>query len=434
MALKVSPDEIEQWLKNGIDKTLQGGPMDAKTPEEHVEQIETISNDVKQSDLTMANTYDYEALAQKFKSDAATVQATIEKMEAELRADMPGESDKMYRHFVMHDLGKNMSSGSSMDFMKDKGDQFDGIVLAVSRAKDLNDYPKRLAWKAYAEDANLAISSGKIRIEKLADGTVKKIPLESERTLKDGSPNPKFGQPIEYRRAREILMILMESRLHVKDPSDDSKTIIKTVPGNGELVLVRADVDNVNIGQQSTFIGSMTSNVKGKPYTSVIRGWKDGYEESGAYGNTWALADKLYETYFTEIRKKDAAGVATSENVKKLTLEQINALPSFGYFVTRGSVQGITKSDDGTKVYLSINDDDANRVRASTSYEPLIAVVDELSEHDDVIVIGERASFKTEEGEWATYNILMGVVKNASGSEYADAYKRYAEIRKQKKA
>jgi hypothetical protein len=158
MALKVSPDEIEQWLKNGINKTLQGesnGGKDASAPEEHDEQIETIlenAEKVKRDELIMANAYDYEALAQKFKSDAETVKTTIEKMEAEFRADMPGESDKVYKHFVMHDLGKNLSSGSSMDFMKDKADQFDGIILAVSRAKDLNDYPKRLAWKAYAED------------------------------------------------------------------------------------------------------------------------------------------------------------------------------------------------------------------------------------------------------------------------------------------
>jgi hypothetical protein len=271
-----------------------------------------------------------------------------------------------------------------------------------------------------------------IKIEKDADGNIKKIPLESDRLLKNGETNSKFGQPIEYRRAREMLMALFESRIHVKDPSDDSKTIIKTIPGNGEIVLVRADVDGVSIGKQSTVLGKKSDNVKGKPYTAVIRGWKDGYEEAGDYNNTWALADKLYESFFTEIRVKDADGVSTPSTLKKMTLDQVATLPSFGYFVTRGYIQSVTKSDDGVKVFLAINDDDGNRVRASTSYEPVVNAVEEFVDGDDVIVICERSSFKNESGEWANYNILMGAIKNETGSEVADAFKRYAAMKKNK--
>lgn len=433
MALNVSPDEIEQWLKDGINKTLKEQNFGdvAPSPEELDVSNETIEK-VIESDLTMANTYDYAALAAKFKSDEETVKNVIEKLEAEFRADLPGESDKTYKHFVMHDLGKNLSSGNPLDFAKEKADQFDGIVLAVSRAKDLNDYPKRLAWKAYAEDANLAIESGKIRIEKLEDGTVKKIPLESERTLPNGEANPKFGQPIEYRRAREMFMILTESRLHLKDPNNEGSTITKVVPGNSEIVLVRADLDGVKIGQKSTIYGKKTDGIKNKPYISTIRGWKDGYEENGAYGNVWALADKFYETFFTETRKKMEDGSSVVENIKKMTLDQVANLPSFGYYTTRGDVQTITKSDDGAKVFLTINDTDGNRVRLSTNYEPLIEAVDELSVGDDVIVVGERSSFKSDDGNWANYNILMGAFKNPGENEFADAYKRLQEKRKQK--
>ena len=410
MSLEVTPDEIEQWLSNGIKKTLQ-------TASEKHEPEQT--DDKRNVTSKMTATYNFEALAEKFKTDAATIQATIEKMEAEFRADIPGESDEMYKHFVMHDLGKSLSGGD----MKAKADEFNGVIVAVSRAKDLNDYPKRLAWKAYAENAKDAVKSGLIEEVKDESGkVVKKIPLETRETLQNGDPNPNFGKPIEYKRAREMIMMLVGNQ----------KIDGVEVPGNGEIVLVRANLDNVSIGCKSTIYGKKSA-ASNKPYTSVVRGWSDFYDENGTYSNSWSVASKIYENYYFESRVKDDLGNVTATKIKKLTIDQIASLPSFGIFVTKGNVQTIKTSEDGTKVYLSINDDDGNAVRASTSYEPLMNTVEDLCEGDEVILIAERSSFKDEkEDKWINYNILMGAIKNPAENDLADGLKRLAEIRKKK--
>jgi len=407
--LEVTPDEIEQWLKAGISKTLIA-------PEEH--EPEPI---IEEKLMRTMSNYDFKALAKTYKSDEATIQATIEKMEAEFRADIPGETDAMYQKFVMHDLGKSMSGGD----MKAKADEFNGVILAVSRAKDLNDYPKRLCWKEYKNSPKDAVKNGFIKEEFDDQGNVvKKIPLETTELLPSGEKNPKYGLPIEYRRAREMIMVLLGNQ----------KIDGMEVPGNGEIVLVRANLDNVGIGCKSTIYGKKSALVTGKPYTSVVRGWSDFYDENGTYSNAWNVADKVYENYFTEVRTKDEAGEVTATKIKKLTIEQVAALPSFGVFVTRGNVQSIKGNEDGTKMYLAIDDGKGNAVRASTSYEPLMAVVENLCEGDEVIFIAERASFKDEtKGEWINYNLLMGVIKNPAENDLADGLKRLAEVRKNKK-
>ncbi len=439
MSLKFTPDEIEQWISRGIKKTLHPDPVGASPTEqptdEHFmnpqdfpdensyeealrefnEEFQNTNN--KHSDL-MSSKYDFAALAEKFHSDEETIKTTIEKMEAEFRADIPGESDEMYKQFVMHDLGKTMSAGSA----KDKADEFNGVIVAVSRAKDLNDYPKRLCWKEYANDPKAAVKSGYIKEEFDDKGNVvKKIPLETKETLPNGEPNPNFGKPIEYKRAREMIMVLLGSQ----------KIDGVEVSGNGEIVLVRANLDNVKVGQKSTVYGKKSA-AQNKPYTSVVRGWADFYEESGPYSNAWSVAEKVYDNFYFEGRSKDELGNVTVNKIKKIALSQIADLPSFGYFVTKGYVQSIKKNDDGTKVYLAINDDDGNSVRASTNYEPLVDAVDDLCDGDEVIFVGERSSFKNDEGVWTNYNILMGVVKNPKESDLSAGLKRLAEARAKK--
>lgn len=416
MALEVTPDEIEQWLVKGITKTINS------QRNEPFAQPDEQSNDeskAQQINSDYMDNYDFAALAQKFKSDEDTIRTTIEKMEEEFRADLPGETDAMYKKFVMHDLFKTLNTGSG----KEKADEFNGVVIAVSRKKDLNDYAKRLCWKEYAKNAKDAVKAG--YIEEVFDENgkvIKKIPLDTTETI-NNEPNPNFGKPLEYRPSREMIMVLLGNQ----------KIEGVEVPGNGEVVLVRANFDNVGVGQKSTVYGKK-SPAQNKPYTSVVRGWSDYYEENGAYNNSWSVAEKVYNNYYTETRTKDEMGEITVNKIKQIPISQINALPSFGYFITKGNVQSVKFNDDVTKAYLAIEDGDGNSIRGSTNYEPLISDIENLCEGDEVIFIAERSSFKNDKDEWVNYNILMGTIKNPGKNDLAEGIKRLNEVRAAKKA
>lgn len=398
MSLVVDTDEIEQWIKKGIDKTIHPEEIIDSPPEDH---DESVKQNVNSSELTMPN-YNYQEFAEKFKSDVETVKEAITVLDKEIRALMPKESEEVYEFLVKQEIGSRLVKSSPLDFAKENADEFNGVILAVSKVRDLNDYPKRQAWKLLRENEALAISSGKIRLEKDDNGVTRKIPIDMEPNLKDGSPNPNYKQPIPYKRAREMFMIMNNTN---------------------DLVFVRMDIDDAKIGQKSTIYGKKSA-VQGKPYKSVVRGWHGAYEEGGAYNNTWQLAEQLYDTFYSESKLKTADGKESVIKHQKVTLGEVPNLPSYGYYVLRGYVDSVSANDDGTKNYLTISDDDGNKVRSSTNYVPVMSDIDNLASGDEVIIVIERNSFKNDEGQYVPYNVLMGVIKNNAGNTYSDAMKR----------
>jgi hypothetical protein len=407
LSLIVDAIEIEQWIKKGLEKTLHTEGFPSITPEDHDESLkQKVKQNVNSSELTMTS-YNYKEIAEKYKSDAETVKEAIAALEKEIRSLSPKESDEVYQFLVMQGIGNKLMKSSPLDFAKENAEEFNGVILAVSKVRDLNDYPKRQAWKLLRENQQLALSSGKIRLEKDDNGVERKIPIDMEPTLRDGSANPNYKQPIPYKRARELFMILNDT---------------------GELALVRMDIDNVNIGQKSTIYGKKSA-VKDKPYKSVIRGWHGAYEESGAYNTAWQLAEKLYDSFYTETKFKDENGNYSTVVHQKITAADVANLPSYGYYVTRGYVDGISQNNDGTKTYLTVSDDDGNKVRSSTGYESIMADIDNLANGDEVIIVIERNSFKNNEGQYVPYNVLMGVTKNNAGNTFSDALKRLNSLR-----
>lgn len=434
MSLKIQEDEIAQWIKNGINKTLGISEEVVKhsetkdidfTPEDRdesydrdldmfevsevseslgsseVNETHSIIRDVNQNNLTMSD-YNYLELAEKYKSDVDTVREAVSALEAEIKAALPNESEEVYKFLVLQDIGGKFSKSDPLQFAKENADEFNGIIIAISNPRDLNDYQKRQSWKAFNDNPK----SGTVRLEKDDNGVERKIALDMEEKLRDGSPNPNYGKPIPYKRARELFVVL----------------------DNGEFALVRMDVDTAKIGQKSTIYGKKSA-ATGKPYKSVIRGWHGGYEEAGVYNNTWTLAEKLYDTYTVETKGKDADGNYATKKHNKVSLGEVGNLPSYGYYMLRGYVDTTKDSEDGTKIYLTISDDAGNKVKSSCKYAPVMLDVDDLAGGDEVIITIERRSFRNDSGDYVAYNTLMGVVKNSAKSPYSDAMKRLREKR-----
>ncbi len=100
------------------------------------------------------------------------------------------------------------------------------------------------------------------------------------------------------------------------------------------------------------------------------------------------------------------------------------------FFVVRGYIGRVDSAPDGKSPYITVKSEMGDFIKLSTSYEPVVAVLDDLGEGDEVIVLGEKKSFKTDAGDYKNYNALMGVFKNNKTTKTSDALKRYNELMK----
>lgn len=390
----MTSEEIASWINQGLQKL--------NTPEgsEHGDRM-----------------YDYEKLAEKFRSDPDSMKTTIDNLEAEFKADLPDEPDKTIRALVMRELVNLNAMVSPEEYLKKNADQFDGVILGVSNKKDLNYPEKKMAWNAYKKDPEKAIADGKVRIEIGEDGKEKQIALISKKKFQSGKDNPDFGEPIPYAPGREMFMVLMESTIGGM-----------VTDGNEQICLVRADYDDVNVGQISTIRGKSTQ-VANKLHTAVIRGWENGYSEAGSYKKAWDLANRFYEKFYVDVRS-GTDGDWKTDRVTKMTLDQVRAMPGFGFFCTKANVQKVELTSDKEiqKLYLNL-ESDGTTVTLSTKYSPLFTLADDLSSGDEVIVTGERFSYKKDDGTWVKANTLMGAIRNPEGGGLSDALKKLEEIR-----
>lgn len=372
--MKVSAEEIMQWLN----------PPSEDTSIASVRTVSPMTVDVKQ-------------VSKDFNVTEEVAKVALDELYTTVKKLLPGESDDVYDYVVMQKIGekfKTATSGGGLEYAKEKGaKEFNVVVLGISKAKDQNEFNKRKCWTAFKEDPNAALTAGLVTLS----AEKKPIPMDNKRTFDNGEANPNFGKPIAYKRSVDMIVSM-----------------------DGDIYLARGDVDGVHVGYKTTFYGgvTMTSKDKPMPYKGVIKVWKNAVEEDGAYPNTWKVAEKLADTdYFKE-------------------LHEVRELPSWGMFATKGYVQRIDVQDVNAKdgstykkgaVFVS-GSDDLKGIKFSTSYGPTVEYLNDASkvdEGDEVIVLGERQSFKNDKGEYIPYNVLIGIIKNDSGSnKFADALKK----------
>lgn len=405
MSLKVTVDDIKAWLNPSELKSTD----DESSVENLIDGVESPVESTSNSNvMPMAIEFDYAKIAEQYNVSADDVKEKVTELLNKVKELLPDESDDVYHFVVMQKIGEKFigPAKSGIEYAKEKAEEFGVVILGISQVRDLNEYQKRMAWKAYREDPNAALAQKLVKKTKRENGTDSIVPLDNKREFDNGDPNPNYGNPIEFKGAREMISMV-----------------------DGDIYLCRGDIgiDHKNwetgeitkasvypaIGMKSTVWGGKTA-VKDKPYKAVIKVWKGAYEDDGSpYKNTWDLAEKLCKSDYY------------------VPLEEVNELPSYGIYVTRGYVKGEVTPNDKGKVYVAINNEnDARGIRLSTSYEPIVATTKGLSDGDEVIIIGERGSFKSDETNaegkpvYKAYNMLMGAFKSSESSAYSDAIKK----------
>ena len=405
---------------------------------------------------------DYKKIADRNGKTIEEVTPVVDEFYNQLKEYFPDEDNDFYKTVLYNEIDKKFytpaEKKSSLDYAKDKASKFDVVLFSVSNVFDANGGKKQAVRRRYRKFANKTLSNGEsnpdyspakakemidngeIAVVKNADGSETWHVLDNQKTFgKDGNENPKYGQPLAYIKEREFYGIDLKDgnfyKLHGNVGVD-----LYTKNDDGSSTLEKAS-SYPDIGVKCAVWGSKTLNQPDKlyPYDGVIKVWKDGYEDASisddksyteSVPQLWDMLVSFHEQFF--INKYDGVDENGSKKYSiktSVSIPDVIEMPSFGLFVTRGFVGDIIPPSDGSNsTKIIIKNEVGDRIKLSTSYENLVSKIDNLAVGDEVIVIGERKSFKSQDG-YKPYNALYGIHKNpVQTSSISETMKKYQQF------
>ncbi len=349
----------------------------------------------KDSDEKMSEIYNVNKIAEEFKVPVDVAEKAAKELFSTIKTALPSESDDVYRVIFAQKIGKAFKKGDALQYAKENAPAHVGVVLAVSKFVDRNKSRKNKIMREFKKPENKSeyITNGLVEMRARDDGSEYPVALDNTKEFKDGSPNPNFGKPIPFERQREIFMV-----------TDD-----------GEMLLVRGDLETVPLGKKVTFYGNKRAPRDNETYVKgTVRAWKGVLEVSDAAVD----ATELWNNYI----KAGATDLG-------MELKAVRELPSWGFFITQGFISSLDFGEEGNKIAIELtNEEEYRPVKLTSSYGPLVEIGHTLSEGDDVIVWGGRDSFKGQDGQYHPYNMLLGVVRNPKSLDITNAMKKMNEL------
>jgi hypothetical protein len=407
---------------------------------------------------------DYELIATRNKKTVEEVKPIVDEFLQEIMGYFPGEDEEFYTTIVYNEIDKKFYTPaekvSSLDYAKQKSTEHNVIILGVSGVDDANADKKRSIRNKYSryvnkerygkvnpdynlEKAAAMIEAGQIEVIKGSDGKETWHVLDDKKTFGSKGENPNYGKPLEYIRERELYGVDADGKvikLHGAIGLDETVVDKKT----GKKTTTKAPV-YPDIGVKCSVWGTRSEVNPSYPkfYDSVIKVWKDAYEDStnsddpgyqGKVTGLFELAEKLHEQFYISVYGgKDENGNTIYTKKSPVEISDVAGMSSIhpnNFFVVRGYIGRVDSAPDGKSPYITVKSEVGDFIKLSTSYEPVVAVLDDLGEGDEVIVLGEKKSFKTDAGDYKDYNSLMGVFKNNKVNKVSEAQKRYHELMK----
>lgn len=365
---------------------------------------------------------------------------------------------------------------SSLDYAKSKATQYDGVVLSVGVTQDANrfEYPKcyakfkdnsaeaiqehyiarikmavdkeeelkeilsdeyaylratKTVWRQNLENGEWSDTGYVIKEydEKSKESPVN-VPLFHKEKKDNGDPNPLYGLPIP-RKPEAPIFYWMDNELYIAKGGIGIEHKVKDKDGNEKTVGILPE-----IGIKCSVWGKKTA-VPNQPYKGTINVWKDAYETikddnkkdiALSPKELWEIAEKLSDIKYI---KKDKKAKTETETALYVDIGDVNDMPNYGFFVTHGDIVKAEVVGDYNKMIVQIKDDNNPRgITLSTYYKPLLDIVEDLVPGNEVVVIGERSSRKTEDKDkngkfiYKPKNVLCGIFKNPeSTNDLGDA-------------
>lgn len=367
---------------------------------------------------------------------------------------------------------------SGLEYAKENGKEYEGIVLGMGIGQDENrfeikkcrdeykvssieaikkrymarvriyvDTPEELVdmeseeyvfvkstgtlWRCIEVDDDKWIDT-KYKDKRFEEGDPVEIPLWHAKTKKDSDePNPMYGMPIKKRYEKRAFFWMDDQLWLAKgDIGITHKVFDKEGNDTGKVTGVMPV-----IGSSCSFWGRKYGGIKNQAYVGTINVMREGYEPGTAVDEKklWELAGKLSEITYKKKDKK--TGEETNETLYR-DLCDIEDMPNYGYFVTHGTIRRAELTGDYNRILLTVFDDDCPKgVNLSVNYEPMIPTIEGLSEGDEVVVVGERSSYKSKDVDadgrsiWKPQNVLMGVFKNPTNTMSDDIAKLHEMLK-----
>ncbi len=418
---------------------------------------------------------DFEKLAEEFNvtvdrmTEAGTkVVEAIESIKEFAEKD-DGWKDDFFRKSIRGQLYQKRLSG--LAYAKENGTEFKGVVLSIGESEDANRFERTKCYKEFTNDAVNAIKKRymarvKVAVEKPEElkeltseevayvkstGTMWRffseideewkdtrhkltwneepinVPLFHEPTKKGSDvPNPLYGMPVQMKMEKKMFFWMDDALWIAKG---DMGIMHKVTDKDGNVKYVGTMPE---IGATCSFWGRKYAGIKNQAHVGNITVIKEGYEagEKVSDKDLWTLAEKLSEIQYKGKNKDTKEEFDASLYVE---LSDVNDLPNYGFFVTHGTVGSADvntyngKNGEFKKITVNVFDDSTPRgINLSTFYEPMANLVNVINEGDEVVVIGERGSYKSDETDdngkpiWKPMNILAGIYKNPTDNTSAD--------------
>jgi len=429
----------------------------------------------------------FEDLAKQFNVDVERATDRGTKLISEINKLFPDSADEVKSNLFYASIGNQLFSSdfkTPLEYAKAKATEYKGIILSMGSTEDENRFEVMKCRNKFRENSMVAIqekymarvTSSVEREENLVDVvtedyayvketktiwmrnldteewedtkyepyvtdgiTAFEVPLWHKKETNSKEPNPFYGKPILPKYEKRAFF-WMDDSFYVAKGDIGIEHTITDKEGNKKKVGVVPE-----LGVECSVWGKKTA-VANQSYKGVVSVWKEAYKAGAkvAQEKLWEIAEKLSEIEYT------AKDKATGKEVTKslyVDIGDVQDLPNYGYFVSHGTVTKAEvtsgKDDDGREWFravVQINDDGFPRGITLTSYYvPLCDVVEEINEGDEVVIIGERGSKKTDDKDengktiYRPKNTLCGIIKNPQVNDMSDALAKLKAAMKENK-
>ena len=422
---------------------------------------------------------DFQKVATSFNVDIEKATNTSKDLIGEIDRLFPDSKEDFKVNIFWGSIESRLFSSnfmSAIDYAKSKATKFDGVVLSAGVTQDANrfEYPKCYAkfkensaeaiqehyiarikmavdkeeelkeilsdeyayvratktmWKQNLENGEWSDTGYVIEQydEKSKESAVN-IPLFHKAKKDNGDPNPLYGLPIP-KKYEKSMFFWMDNELFIVKGGVGIEHTVKDKDGKDKTVGILPD-----LGTKCSVWGKKTA-VPNQPYKGTINVWKDAYEtiknDSGndvalSAKELWDIAEKLSDIKYI---KKDKKAKTEKETALYVDISDVNDMPNYGFFVTHGEIVRAEVVGDYGKMIVQIKDDNNPKgITLSSYYKPLLDIVEDLVPGNEVVVIGERSSRKTDDkgpdGKfiYKPKNVLCGIFKNPeSTNDLGDA-------------
>ncbi|MCK9459912.1 MAG: hypothetical protein M0R80_09770 [Proteobacteria bacterium] len=309
---------------------------------------------------------------------AEDAKAAVDSIRKQIAERSPGKTPEEIEKILYMKISLAKRSG---------GEKAKAVIVSITSYRDVNFPSKKHALNKYAENPQLALTEGLVRL----DENRQPIPIYSKEFFdaKKTQKNPNFRKDIEEELKREGILL-------IEDKSGD----VFCVPFNGKL--------DANAGDNGIMTGKINKTDDGKLTKAFI--YKEGWEPKGT-----SDPQELWNTTYDILSNSDMS----------VPIESVFDNDPGTLVAVIGKVTSIKVTKDGAGgVMVGITDiglaDDIVGF-ADVSNEVIKEQSENIPRGSEVIMFGTVNKYKGRDGNENQNINLLGVLLNPSSSELSGA-------------